>query len=117
MRNTKIEDIIIEQNLPTPLERWKESKVLLPTRYLAAAVHYFVYSQADQKNPMTNKFVSDKFNLAPSNLDRIIMGRRYVGGHKTTKAALEDHGKRFVKIAKAQAKTCKGKGKGKVRAV
>ena len=31
MRNTKIEDIIIEQNLPTPLNRSKDSKVLLPT--------------------------------------------------------------------------------------
>ena len=78
-----------------------------------AVVHYFVYSQADQKNPMMNKFVSDKFNLAPSNLHRIIMGRHYAGGHETTKAVLEDHGKRFVKIAKAQAETCKGKGKGK----
>ena len=76
MRNTRIEDIIIEQNLPTLLERWKDSKVLLPTRYLAAAVHYFVYSQVDQVNPMTNKFVSDKFNLSSSNLHRIITGRR-----------------------------------------
>ena len=76
MQNMGIEDIIIEQNLPTPLERWKDSKVLLPTRYSAAAVHYFVYSQVDQKNPMTNKFVSDKFKLSSSNLHRIIMGRR-----------------------------------------
>ena len=53
MRNTRIEDIIIEQNLPTPLTRWKDSKVLLPTMYLVAAVHYFVYSQADQVTPMT----------------------------------------------------------------
>ena len=59
IRNTKIEEIIIEPNLPTPLERWKDSKVLLPTRYLAAAVHYFIYSQADQKNLMTNRFVAD----------------------------------------------------------
>ena len=32
MRNTRIEDIIIGQNLLTLLERWKDSKVLLPTR-------------------------------------------------------------------------------------
>ena len=31
MKSMRIEDIIIEQNLPTPLTRWKDSKVLLPT--------------------------------------------------------------------------------------
>ena len=113
MHNTRIEDIIIEQNLPTQLERWKDSKVLLPTRYLAAAVHYFVYSQVDQANPMTNKFVSDKFNLSSSNLHRIIMGRRYTGGHETAKVAPEDHGEKFMKVAKAQSETSKGKGKGR----
>ena len=113
MRNTKIEDIIVEQNLPTPLARWKDSKVLLPMRYLAAVVHYFVYSQADQKNFMTNKLVSDKFNLSSSNLHRIITGRRYAGVHKTAKAMPEDHGEKFLKVAKAQVETCKGKGKDK----
>ena len=39
------------------------------------------------------------------------MGRRYAGG--TMKTAPEDHGERFVKVAKAQVETCKGKGKGK----
>ena len=110
MKNMKIEEIIIEQNLPTPLDRWKDSKVLLPTRYLAAAVHYFVYSQADQAKPMTNKFVAAKFNLSPSNLHRIITGRRYSGG--STKVTPEEHGERFVKVTKA-AETAKGKGRGK----
>ena len=91
MKNMKIEDIIIEQNLPTPLARWKDSKVLLPMRYLAAAVHYFVYSQADQQTPMTNKFVSEKFKLNPSNLHQIITGRCYAGGRAAVKAAPEDH--------------------------
>ena len=113
MQNMKIEEIIVKQNLPTPLERWKDSKVLLPTRYLAAVVHYFVYSQADQKTPMTNKFMSDKFNLSSSNLHSIITGRRYAGGHETVKAAPEDHGEKFMKVAKAQLETFKGKGKGK----
>ena len=110
MKNMKIEDIIIEQNLPTPLDRWKDSKVLLPTRYLAAAVHYFVYSQVDQANPMMNKFVANKFKLSSSNLHRIITGRRYSGG--STKVTPEEHGERFVKVAKA-AETVKGKDRGK----
>ena len=74
MRNMKIEEIIIEQNLPTPLDRWKGSKVLLLTRYLAAAVHYLVYSQADEAHPMTNKHVAEEFALSPSNLHKIITG-------------------------------------------
>ena len=68
MRNTCIEEIIVKQNLPTPLETWKDSKVLLPTRYLAAMDHYFVYSQADEAHPMMNKFVAERFHLSPSNL-------------------------------------------------
>ena len=114
MKNMKIEDIIIEQNLPTPLDRWKGSKVQLPTHYLAAAVHYFVYLQADQANPMTNKFVAEKFKLSLSNLHRIITGRRYSGG--STKVTSEEHGERFVKVAKA-AEMTKGKGRGKSSAV
>ena len=75
MCNVKIEEIIIEQNLPTPLDRWKGSKVLLPTRYLAAAIHYLVYSEVDEAHPMTNKHVAEKFALSPSNLHRILTRR------------------------------------------
>ena len=41
------------------------------------------------------------------------MGRHYAGSHETAKAAPQDHGEKFVKVAKAQAEMCKGKGKGK----
>ena len=41
------------------------------------------------------------------------MGRCYTGGHETAKVAPEDHGEKFVKVAKAQSETSKGKGKGK----
>ena len=75
MCNIKIEEIIIEQNLPTPLDRWKGSKVLLPTRYLVAAVYYLVYSQVDEAHLMTNKHVAEKFALSPSNLHRILTGQ------------------------------------------
>ena len=83
MKNTQIEDIIIEQNLPTLFNWWKDSKVLLPTRHLAAAVYYFIYSQADQVHLLMNKFMADKFKLSSNNLHWIITGRRYTGGHKT----------------------------------
>ena len=111
-RNTQIEEIIIEQNLPTPLDRWKGSKVLLPARYLAAAVYYSIYSQADQEHPLTNKLVADTFKLSSSNLHWIVTGRKYAGGHETVKAKSDEHGEKFVKISKLP-ETKKGKGRGK----
>ena len=108
----RIEDIIIEQNLPTPLDRWKDSKVLLLMRYLAAAVHYFIYSQADQVCPLMNKFVAGKFRLSPSNLHRILTGRKYAGGHETAKGKCDEHGEKYVKVSK-YPETKKEKSKGK----
>ena len=80
------------------MNRWKDSKVLLPTRYLAAAVHYLVYSQVDEAHPMMNKHVAGKFALSPSNLHRILTGRRYAGGHESTKIRSEDMGEKYVKV-------------------
>ena len=68
LKGMDIKDIVALQNLPTPLDRWKDSKILLPTHYLAAAAHYFVFSQAVQEAPMTNKFVAKKFNVSLSTL-------------------------------------------------
>ena len=99
-----IKEIIAIQNLPTPLERWKDSKVLLPTRYLAAATHYFIYSQAVQEAPMTNKLVAKKFDVSLSTLHRITSGRRYAGGHETTKAQMGEHGEVTVKVVKKKEK-------------
>ena len=86
LKGMDIKNIVAMQNSPTPLERWKDSKILLPTRYLAAATHFFVYSQAVQEAPMTNKFVAKKFDVSLSTLHRITSGRCYAGGHETTKA-------------------------------
>ena len=99
--------------MPTPLNRWKDSKVLLPTRYLAAAVHYLVYSQVDEAHPMMNKHVAGKFVLSPNNLHRILTGQRYVGGHESTKIRSEDMGEKYVKVTAVAAEAGKGKGKGK----
>ena len=99
-----IKEIVTVQNLPTPLERWKDSKILLPTRYLAAATHYFVYSQAVQEAPMTNKLVAKKFDVSLSTLHRITSGRRYAGGHETTKAQMGEHGEVTVKVVKKKEK-------------
>ena len=99
-----IKEIVAIQNLPTPLERWKDSKVLLPTRYLAAATHYLVYSQAVQEAPMTNKLVAKKFDVSLNTLHRITSGQRYAGGHETTKAQMGEHGEVTVKVVKKKEK-------------
>ena len=104
LKGMDIKDIVAIQNLPTPLERWKESKILLPMRYLAAATHFFVYSQAMQEAPMTNKFVAKKFNVSLSTLHRITSGRRYAGGHESTKAQVGEHGEVTVKVVKKKEK-------------
>ena len=51
MKSMRIEDIIIKQNLPMPLTRWKDSKVLLPTRYLAAAVQLLCVLSGGSSKP------------------------------------------------------------------
>ena len=104
LKSMDIKQIVALQNLPTPLERWKDSKVLLPTRYLAAATHYFIYSQAAQEAPMTNKLVAKKFDVSLSTLHRITSGRRYAGGHETTKAQMGEHGEVTVKVVKKKEK-------------
>ena len=76
LKNMSIDDVVMSQNLPTPLERWKKSKWLMPTRLLAAATHYFIYSQAVQEAPQTNKGVAGKFKVPVGSLHRITSGRR-----------------------------------------
>ena len=104
LKQMDIKLIVALQNLPTPLERWKDSKVMLPTRYLAAATHYFIYSQAVQEAPMTNKLVAKKFDVSLSTLHRITSGRRYAGGHETTRAQTGEHGEVTVKVVKKKEK-------------
>ena len=104
LKNMDIEEIVALQNLPTLLERWKKSKILLPTRYLAAAMHFFVYSQAVQNAPMTNKFVAKKFNMSISTLHRITSGRRYAGGHESIRGQIGEHGEVTVKVVKKKEK-------------
>ena len=59
LRGLPIEDIIKEQNMPRPMERWVESKIMSPLAYLVAAVYYFLYSVVDQKKAVANQVVAD----------------------------------------------------------
>ena len=109
LRGLPIEDIIKEQNMPRPVERWIESKIMSPSAYLAAAVYYFLYV-VDQKKAVANQMVADLFKISKSNLHRITSGRKYTGGSITTGQKLrsiqelEEHGEQMVKIAKVKAK-------------
>ena len=53
---------------------------------------------------MTNKFVAKKFNVSLSTLHRITSGRRYAGGHESTKAQVGEHGEVTVKVVKKKEK-------------
>ena len=110
LRGLPIEDIIKEQNMPRPVERCAESKVMSPSAYLAAAVYYFLFSVVDQKKAVANQAVADLFKVSKSNLYRITSSRKYAGGSTMTGwklksvQELEEHGEQMVKIAKVKAK-------------
>ena len=113
LKGMSIEQVIMSQNLPTPLKRWEKSKWMMPTRLLAAAVHYFIYSQAVQEAPLTNKGVAEKFKVSVGSLHHITSGRRYAGGHAIQKSRQEEHGEAYVKVSKKK----KEKGKTTVATV
>ena len=88
--------------------RWAESKIMLPSSYLAAGVYYFLYNTVDQKKTVANQVVADLFGISRSNLHRITSGQKYSRGSTTTgkKAKsvqeLEEYGESMVKIAKSK---------------
>ena len=55
---------------------------MLPTQYLAAMVYYFVAAEADNTCTVTNKGVAAMFKLLPSNLHKLMSGKKYAGGSK-----------------------------------
>ena len=110
LRGLPIEDIIKEQNMPRPVERWVESKIMSPSAYLAVAVYYFLYSVVDQKKAVANQAVANLFKVSKSNLHQITSSRKYAGrsimtGWKFKRVQeLEEHGEQMVKIAKVKPK-------------
>ena len=59
LQGLPIEDIIKEQNMPRPVKRWVDSKIMSPSAYLAAAVFYFLYGVVDQKKAVANQMVAE----------------------------------------------------------
>ena len=86
MCNQPIEQIIEEQNVPVPVDRWASSGIMLPTQYLAVMVYYFVSAEANPKCNITNKGMSALFKLSPSNLHKLVSGKKYHGGQPWRKS-------------------------------
>ena len=111
LQGLPIEEIIKEQNMPRPVERWVDSKIMSLSAYLAAAVFYFLYGVVDQKKAVANQMVAELFQISKSNLHRITSGRKYAGGSVTTGwklksvQELEEHGERMVTIPKVKTKS------------
>ena len=118
MRNTPIKEIIREQNVPVPVDRWVDSSIMIPTKYLSAMVFYFVYTEANPKLNVTNKGVAGMFKFSPSNLHKLVSGKKYQGGStgSARKASslkeLEEHGEPMVQCTRKK-KTKTGGGPGK----
>ena len=99
-----IEEVIESQNVPVPVLRWSESGIMLPTQYLVAMAYYFVAAEADSTRMVTNKGVPTMFKLSPSNLHKLVSGKKYAGGSKgegkkvSSLKELEERSESMVKV-------------------
>ena len=106
LRNQPIEEVIESQNVPVPVLRCSDSSIMLPTQYLAAMVYYFVAAEADSTCTVTNKGVATKFKLSPSNLHKLVSGKKYARGSKgegrkaSSLKELEERSETMVKVSK-----------------
>ena len=104
LRNQPIEGVIESQNMPVPVLRWLDSSIMLPTQYLVAMVYYFVAAEADSTRTVTNKGVATMFKLSPSNLHKLVSGKKYAGGSKgegkkvSSLKELEERSESMVKV-------------------
>ena len=108
LRNTPIEEVIREQNVPVPVARWVSSSIMAPTQYLSVMVFYFVYAEANPQLNVTNKGVAEMFKLS-SNSHKLVSGKKYQGGStgSARKASslkeLEEHGEAMVQCIRRKA--------------
>ena len=122
LHNQPIEEVIESQNVPVPVLRWLDSSIMLPTQYLAAMVYYFVAAEADSTRTVTNKGVAAMFKLLPSNLHKLVSGKKYAGGSKgegrkaSSLKELEDRSERMVQVIKNPVSAAVGSSKSGGRA-
>ena len=120
--NQPIEEVIESQNVPLPVLRWSDSSIMLLTQYLEAMVYYFLVAEADSIRTVTNKGVAAMFKLSPSNLHKVVSGKKYAGGSKgegrkvSSLKELEDRSKQMVQVIRKPASTTAGSSKSGGRA-
>ena len=79
---------------------------MLPTQYLAAMVYYFVVEELDPTCTVTHKGMATMFKFSPSNLHKIVSGKKYAGGSKgegrkaSSLKELEDKSEPMVQVIK-----------------
>ena len=118
LNNQPIEEVIESQNVPVPVLRWLDSSIMLPIQYLAAMVYYFVAAEADSTHMVTNKGVATMFKLSPSNLYKLVSGKKYVGGSKgegkkvSSLKELEERSESMVKVIRKKT-VCSAAGSSK----
>ena len=106
LHNQPIEEVIESQNMPVLVLWWSESSIMLPTQYLAAMVYYFVAVEADNTHTVTNKGVASMFKLSPSNLHKLVSGKKYAGDSKgegrkaSSLKELEERSEPMVQVTK-----------------
>ena len=63
LKGQPIEEIVKEQNMLHPVERWMESKIMSPSAYLAVAVYFFLlqYSGPEENGgkPSSSRLVQN----------------------------------------------------------
>ena len=126
IRNQPIGEIIKEQNVPVPVERWSSWSIMQPAQYLVAMVYYFMYAETSPDVNVTNKGVAALLKVSPSNLHKLVSGKKYHGGsHGDSRKAsllkeIEEHGEPMVQVIKkktvksitSRSGTSKSGGKG-----
>ena len=117
--NQPIGEIIKEQNIPIPVERWSSSSIMLPTQYLAAMVYYFIYAETSPEVNITNKGAAALFKVSPSNLHKLVSGKKYYGeSHGDSRKVswlkeIEDHGEPMVQVIKKKTVKSATSGSGR----
>ena len=93
---------------------------MLPTQYLAAMV-YFMYAETSLEVNITIKGVAALFKVSPSNLHKLVSGKKYHGGSHgdSRKVSLlkevEDHGEPMVQVIKKETVKSTTSGSGTLK--
>ena len=91
LKGLPIKEIVREQNMPCPVKRWTESKIMSPSSHLAAAVYFFLYNtgpdEIGSKSSSSRLVQSFNEQFASHHQREKIFGRKYTGVQKVQESA------------------------------